>query len=81
MYKFNVENTETKSVSRIYPLELRIVWKLMLKQLVFDYSEGKVRAEYWSVEGAEQIGNSSYMILVSVGEKYTPQLFSVLLDI
>ena len=77
VYELSLEHTEVDHVTRLYGIELGIVWRRILVELTLYYSEGEARTVYRSVYLSEHVWHSTDMVLVSVRDKYSAYLVRI----
>ena len=75
--ELDCELTEANGLPRLYAVELRRYGKHVLRKLVFNNSERKIRSVYGRIYLAQNVRYRSYVVLVSVGKDHTPYFFLV----
>ena len=75
--KFNRESTELYNIACLNSIELRLTFKCMLCKLVGYDTNRKARAVYRGINGFEDIGKCTDMVLVTVSYNKTAYLVDV----
>ena len=81
MDKFAGKGAGAHNAARLYRNKLCGFQKLMLRQLVFKYSQSKACTVYGGIYASEHIGQRSDVVLVTVGEKNASDLIGIFLQI